>query len=421
MTKPINYQTQAIPAYSGITINITNPTLNATPLNSCPQNLPGQQPQQPYFTIEGQQGMPNYQVAYPSQYGINTNNKQALQNTNNEVQANTNNSELTTTSLRGQVTNSSQEDTNVSSNNSQSLENTTSQNNNTAQTSDINSASSEKTNTQNIEKSSIIKEQAADNTTNSADNSIQRNTQQSYPPQYYLNNYNYIQDGNKRSEQTGNIATATNPQGQNSNYHNANPAQFEDMNTSSEIINQLNERVAAEKELQNNGKKTRVVALTNEYIMSLENYLNNPNSEIRLMAAKEVLTRLDEDKKRYDDAALNALLNKMLQDPNKLVRIAALSAFSSELASGNNFTVDLLKRIQANPNADKEDVLQAANILLKMSSITEIRYVPVKKQEKQSNNKELEAAQKQNDQLRAQLQQYKEKEIEKMLNLPQGK
>ena len=111
--------------------------------------------------------------------------------------------------------------------------------------------------------------------------------------------------------------------------------------------------------------------------MSLENYLNNPNSEIRLMAAKEILTRLDEDKNRYDDAALNALLNKMLQDPEKLVRIAALSAFSSQLASGNDYTVQLLTKIQNNPNADKEDVLQAADGLLKMSSRTEIRYTPV--------------------------------------------
>ena len=132
-----------------------------------------------------------------------------------------------------------------------------------------------------------------------------------------------------------------------------------------------------QKELEKNGKQTRVVALTNEYIMSLENYLNNPNAEIRIMAAKEILTRLDEDKNRFDDAALNALLNKMLQDPEKLVRIAALSAFSSQLASGNDYTVTLLTEMQNNPNADKDDVVQAADSLLKMSTRTEIRYTPV--------------------------------------------
>jgi hypothetical protein len=111
--------------------------------------------------------------------------------------------------------------------------------------------------------------------------------------------------------------------------------------------------------------------------MSLENYLNNPNKEIRLLASKEVLKRLNEDRDRYNDAALNALINKMLQDPEKLVRIAALSAFSSQLASGNDYTVQLLTKIQNNPNGDKEDALQAADSLLKMSSRTEIRYTPV--------------------------------------------
>ena len=153
--------------------------------------------------------------------------------------------------------------------------------------------------------------------------------------------------------------------------------------TSKEIINELETRVAEQEELEKNGKQTRVVALTNEYIKSLENYLDNPNTDIRLMAAKEILTRLDEDKDRYDDAALNALLNKMLQDPSKLVRIAALSAFSSQLASGNDYTITLLTEIQNNPNADKEDVLQAADSLLKMSTRTEIKYTPIEYTEKE--------------------------------------
>ena len=126
--------------------------------------------------------------------------------------------------------------------------------------------------------------------------------------------------------------------------------------------------------------------MTDEYIRSLENYLNNPNDEIRLMASKEVLTRLDEDKNRYNDAALNALLNKMLQDPSKLIRIASLSAFGSQLASGNAYTVQLLQQIQTNPNADKEDVLQAADILLKMSAGTEIKYIPNPAVKETNNN-----------------------------------
>ena len=150
----------------------------------------------------------------------------------------------------------------------------------------------------------------------------------------------------------------------------------EDMTTSKNIIEDLTKRDEEIQEEKKNTKEKRIVALTDEYIKSLENYLNNPNDEIRLMASKEILTRLDEDKNRYNDAALNALLNKMLQDPSKLVRIAALSAFSSQLASGNNYTVKLLNNIQSNPNADKEDVLQAADILLKMSAGTDVKRIP---------------------------------------------
>lgn len=195
---------------------------------------------------------------------------------------------------------------------------------------------------------------------------LQEKLPQAYPQSYYLNNYNYQQNGANPnvpvySPQPEEISAQT---------------KEEDMSVSNGIINELDTRDAKQKELEENGKKTRIIALTDEYIMSLENYLNNQNADIRLMAAKEVLTRLDEDKSRFDDAALNALLNKMLQDPQKLIRIAALSAFSSGLASGNDYTVQLLHNIQQNPNSDKEDVVEAANILLKMSADTEVRYQP---------------------------------------------
>ena len=131
--------------------------------------------------------------------------------------------------------------------------------------------------------------------------------------------------------------------------------------------------------------------------MQLENYLNNPNAEIRVMAAKEILTRLNEDRDRYNDAALNALLNKMLQDPNKNVKIAALSAFASQLACGNDFTVELLQKIQNDPNADKEDALQAANALLMMSATFEEKLVPAKSSNntKQKSDNSTEENQKQ--------------------------
>ena len=240
----------------------------------------------------------------------------------------------------------------------------------------------------------------------------QPNGFQAYPPQYYLNNYNYQGNGktvedtvnksdieaiNKELENLKNSPETTGaPQQINNSDEKAiqndemnsdgtalkhydtgeNKDEKQDMTKSSGIIDYLDAREEQMKTDKKNSKQKRVVALTDEYIKSLENYLNNPNDEIRLMASKEILMRLDEDKDRYNDAALNALLNKMLQDPSKLIRVAALSAFASQLASGNDFTVELLHNIQANPSADKEDVLQAADILLKMAGGTEVKNIP---------------------------------------------
>ena len=235
-----------------------------------------------------------------------------------------------------------------------------------------------------------------------------------YPAQYYLNNYNYGPNGNgypadsnEQGINNGNgYQTADNNirSGYGNTMNNAEKAYGvtsykvyadnerpadNDLNRSTDIIEDIDERVAEKQKEKKNTKETKIVALTDEYIKSLENYLNNPNDEIRLMASKEVLKRLDEDKDRYNDAALNALLNKMMQDPSKLVRLASLSAFSSQLASGNDYTVKLLHNIQSNPNADKEDVLQAADILLKMSAGVEIKNMPIKekKESKKTNNK----------------------------------
>ena len=80
-----------------------------------------------------------------------------------------------------------------------------------------------------------------------------------------------------------------------------------------------------------------------------------------------------------------------------------------------------LNQIQNDPNADKEDALQAADSLLKMSTKTEIKYVkqsPAKSEK--TENKELEASKKQAEQLRAQLQKYKEKEIENAFKEQKG-
>lgn len=344
MTNPVNYQNQSIPAYSGITINITNPTINPpAPNHICSPNCPAHN-QQPQVTVQQTSTAVDKKINNATQYGISNPNKQIYDYNNTNSQAISEKNDTAADTQKVQV---------------QEVEKT-------------NSNTTSNTETQ------IVKETTSN---------PQEGIPQAYPPQYYLNNYNYIQNGEKGNSQTNHVPeNTTNKPVQEQNLK-ANEQQAEeiaqadfqeeDLTSSKEIISELDARVAEQKELEKNGKQTKVIALTNEYIMSLENYLNNPNTEIRLMAAKEILTRLDEDKNRYDDAALNALLNKMLQDPEKLVRIAALSAFSSQLASGNDYTVTLLTKIQNNPNGDKEDALQAADSLLKMSSRTEIRYTPV--------------------------------------------
>ena len=119
-----------------------------------------------------------------------------------------------------------------------------------------------------------------------------------------------------------------------------------------------------------NGKKTEkreIVQLTDDYIRNLENYLNSQDKEVRMMGAKEVLARLEEDHSRKDDKALNALINKMLQDPSTPIRVMALSALDSRIVTGDDFTVNVLKQIQNSDTGYGQDAMQATNVLLKMS------------------------------------------------------
>ncbi len=114
-------------------------------------------------------------------------------------------------------------------------------------------------------------------------------------------------------------------------------------------------------------EKREIVQLTDDYIRNLENYLNSQNKEVRLMGAKEVVARLEEDHSRKDDKALNALVNKMLQDPYSPVKLLAMGALDSRIATGDAFTVNLLTQMQNSKTGYGQDALQASNILLKMS------------------------------------------------------
>ena len=117
-----------------------------------------------------------------------------------------------------------------------------------------------------------------------------------------------------------------------------------------------------------NAKTKKVVPLTDDYIKSLENYMNNENPKIRLIGAKEVLERFKEDENRKDNPSLMALLNKALRDTSPSVRFLALTSLQLGYAVGNNETVSILREIQSQ-NTDKigEDALLASEILLKMS------------------------------------------------------
>lgn len=128
-----------------------------------------------------------------------------------------------------------------------------------------------------------------------------------------------------------------------------------------------------------NTKKKRVQVLTDQYIKNLEQYLNSPSEDMRKFAAQEVLKRLDEDKTRYSDAALNALINKMLQDPTcHKVKATALTALETRLAQGNDNTVKILTYMAQNDKSrDGKDAATAANILLKMSSPSKLVDVPI--------------------------------------------
>lgn len=115
-------------------------------------------------------------------------------------------------------------------------------------------------------------------------------------------------------------------------------------------------------------KAEKKVVLTDDYIKSLENYLNNENPKVRMMGAKEVMARFKEDKSRKNDIALTALLNKALQDPSASVRFMALTTLDVGYATGNEESINILKQIQQKSGEQYgEDALLASQILLKSS------------------------------------------------------
>jgi len=177
-------------------------------------------------------------------------------------------------------------------------------------------------------------------------NTTNYTTNPSYPPNYYTQNFN-----------TPQAAPVAQP-----------PVQPE-------------AQVAEKKKTE----KREIVQLTDDYIKNLESYLNNQDAEVRLMGAKEVVARLSEDPSRKNDKALNALVNKMLQDPSQKVKITAMATLNSRIATGDDTTVQILKTIQQQKTGQGLDAQDATQILLKMAGSTvekefEVKDRPPKKE-----------------------------------------
>lgn len=168
-----------------------------------------------------------------------------------------------------------------------------------------------------------------------------------YPPNYYMQQpvYNMLP---------------------NNAYPQAVPAQQPSVPVAAAPI----EKEEAKTEEKKTGKTKNVVQLTDDYIKTLENYLRNPNKDIRMMGAKELSKRFTEDDSRRDDKALNSLLNLVLQDKSTGIRAMGLAIANGGLAQGDEQTVQILQNMQNSQSAFGQDALTASEALLKMSGTT---------------------------------------------------
>ena len=188
-----------------------------------------------------------------------------------------------------------------------------------------------------------------------------------YPSNYYTQQF--VPPGGITA-QGGNAVvnnTIQSPQGGGSSQPAAQLMQSDNTNSTNTESKQSTETKTTESADKKKTEKRKIVELTDEYIKNLENYLNSQDPEVRMMGAKEVVARLQEDDSRKDDAALTALINKMLQDPSQQIRFLALSMLDSRTCTGDDYTVGVLKKMQTSTSGYGQDAAQATNILLKMS------------------------------------------------------
>lgn len=115
------------------------------------------------------------------------------------------------------------------------------------------------------------------------------------------------------------------------------------------------------------GKTKNIVELTDAYIKTLENYLKNPDKHVRRSGITDLIQRFHEDSSRHNDPALVALLNIALQDPVPANRVHAMASICAEEASGDENTINILKKLQQSDKMYGEEAKMATEALLKAS------------------------------------------------------
>ena len=119
-------------------------------------------------------------------------------------------------------------------------------------------------------------------------------------------------------------------------------------------------------------KKKTIVAITDNYVKNLENFLRSPDKNLKQYAAEELFNRFEEDASRKTNPSLNALLNLVLQAKEPHIRTIALSTLKLGYAGGNDVTVQLLNNMQQSKEYMGLEANDAKEALLKMSE-TEVR------------------------------------------------
>ena len=187
--------------------------------------------------------------------------------------------------------------------------------------------------------------------------------------------YNPSAIGGPTSNSTAN-ATYTMPDGTQSNTQNVATAPIPQQPIFNDNIknqyNDTNEQPLAKtsikdeetKEAKDN-KPKNIVALTDDYIRTLESYLKSPDKTVRQGAIKELIKRFEEDDTRYEDPALTALLNVALLDSEPSNRLMAMSVISSGGAHGDETTVQLLQNAEKSDKLYGQEAVMANKALLK--------------------------------------------------------